>query len=74
MSKDLLGCSTARNKGTCGNRMNIRRDALEARVLNALRTRLVNPTSSPSSATPIRGRPTGCAWKVAPASTRPRPS
>ncbi|REG46400.1 hypothetical protein EQ718_06545 [Paracoccus versutus] len=43
ISKDLLGCSTARNKGTCDNRMNIRRDELEARVLNALCTRLVDP-------------------------------
>lgn len=33
ISKDLLGCATARNKGTCGNRLNIRRDALEASVL-----------------------------------------
>lgn len=38
ISKDLLGCSTARNKGTCNNRLNIRRDALEASVLNRLRT------------------------------------
>ncbi|WP_288950674.1 recombinase zinc beta ribbon domain-containing protein [uncultured Paracoccus sp.] len=43
ISKDLIGCSTARNKGTCDNRMNIRRDELESRVLNALRTRLVDP-------------------------------
>jgi hypothetical protein len=34
--KDLLGCATAR-KGTCENRVNIRRDALEASVLNGLR-------------------------------------
>ncbi|SIS91969.1 DNA modification methylase [Phaeovulum vinaykumarii] len=39
----LIGCSTARNKGTCDNRVNIRRDELESRVLNALRTRLVDP-------------------------------
>ncbi len=39
----LIGCSTARNKGTCDNRVNIRRDELEARVLNALRTKLVDP-------------------------------
>ncbi|ABL71204.1 recombinase family protein [Paracoccus denitrificans] len=43
ISKELIGCSTARNKGTCDNRMNIRRDELESRVLNALRTRLVDP-------------------------------
>jgi hypothetical protein len=28
----LLGRSTARNKGTCDNRLNIRRDVLEAHV------------------------------------------
>ena len=43
ISKDLLGCSTARNKGTCGNRLNIRRDALEASVLDGLRTHLMEP-------------------------------
>ncbi|WP_114391271.1 recombinase family protein [Notoacmeibacter marinus] len=43
ISATLVGCSTARNKGTCDNRVNIRRDELESRVLNALRTRLVDP-------------------------------
>ncbi|MFD2439948.1 recombinase zinc beta ribbon domain-containing protein [Paracoccus kondratievae] len=43
ISKDLLGCSTARNKGTCDNRINIRRDALEASVLNGLRKHLMEP-------------------------------
>lgn len=43
ISATLIGCSTARNKGTCNNRVNIRRDELESRVLNALRTRLVDP-------------------------------
>ncbi|MFE0757887.1 recombinase family protein [Inquilinus sp. NPDC058860] len=43
ISKDLLGCATARNKGTCDNRLNIRRDALEASVLNGLRTHLMEP-------------------------------
>jgi site-specific DNA recombinase len=43
ISANLVGCSTARNKGTCDNRMNIRRDQLEARVLNALRTNLMDP-------------------------------
>ncbi len=41
--KHLLGCSTARNKGTCSNRMNIRRDALEASILNGLRKHLMEP-------------------------------
>ena len=44
ISADLVGCSTARNKGTCDNRSNIRRDRLEARVLNALRDHLMEPT------------------------------
>lgn len=43
ISADLVGCSTARNKGTCSNRINIRRDRVEARVLNALRDRLMDP-------------------------------
>ena len=43
ISADLVGCSTARNKGTCDNRMNIRRDRLEERVLNALRFHLMDP-------------------------------
>lgn len=43
ISKDLLGCATARNKGTCDNRLNIRRDALEASILSGLRTHLMEP-------------------------------
>ena len=43
VSADLVGCSTARNKGTCGNRLNIRRDQLEARVATALKEHLMNP-------------------------------
>ena len=43
ISADLVGCSTARNKGTCDNRTNIRRDRLEERVLNALRFHLMDP-------------------------------
>ena len=43
ISKDLLGCSAARNKGICGNRLNIRRDALEASVMSGLRTHLMEP-------------------------------
>ena len=43
ISSQLIGCSTRRNKGTCENNMNIRRDALEARVLNALRHNLMQP-------------------------------
>src|SRR5690625_3850319 len=38
-----LGCSTARNKGVCDNRLTIRRYALEFLVLYALRTQLMAP-------------------------------
>ena len=43
LSSNLFGCSTARNKGTCHNRWNIRRDVLEASVLNGLKTHLMDP-------------------------------
>jgi site-specific DNA recombinase len=43
ISKDLLGCTAARSKGTCANRLNIRRDTLEASVLASLRTHLMAP-------------------------------
>ncbi|PIW29656.1 MAG: resolvase [Rhodospirillales bacterium CG15_BIG_FIL_POST_REV_8_21_14_020_66_15] len=43
ISKDLFGCSTARNKGTCSNRLNIRKDVLEATVLDGLRHHLMAP-------------------------------
>ncbi|WP_250698122.1 hypothetical protein [Acetobacter pasteurianus] len=32
ISKHLLGCSNARNKGICANLQNIRREVLEDRV------------------------------------------
>ncbi len=40
-----FGCSTARNKGqsVCENRLTIRRDALEATVMDGLRYRLMDP-------------------------------
>ena len=43
ISTVLLGCATARNKGTCTNRLNIRRDTLEGLVLNGLREQLMSP-------------------------------
>ncbi len=43
ISQTLMGCSTARNKGTCSNRLNIRREALEATILAGLRSRLMEP-------------------------------
>ena len=44
ISKYLLGCSKARNKGTCDNRQNIRQDELEQRITKAIRDNLMDPT------------------------------
>lgn len=38
-----IGCSTARNKGTCKNRLTISRNYLEEDILGALQSRLMNP-------------------------------
>lgn len=43
ISKDLLGCFGAHNKGICSNRLNIRRDALEKSILTGLNTHLMEP-------------------------------
>ncbi len=43
ISSSRLGCSTARNKGTCDNRMTIPREDLEEAVLNALKQHLMDP-------------------------------
>ncbi len=37
------GCSTAINKGTCSNKLTIRRDEVEAKVLDGLRHQLMHP-------------------------------
>ncbi|WP_294535228.1 recombinase family protein [uncultured Rhodoblastus sp.] len=44
ISATLVGCATARNKGTCDNRVNIRSEALESRIVGALRENLMDPT------------------------------
>jgi site-specific DNA recombinase len=41
ISQSHYGCSTARNKGTCSNLLAVRRDELEAKVLDGLRNRLM---------------------------------
>ena len=41
------GCSTARNKGTCNNLKTIRRDELEAKVLDGLKGQLMRPEPGP---------------------------
>jgi len=43
VSEHHYGCSTARNKGTCGNRLTVRQDELEGLVLAALQSRLMDP-------------------------------
>ncbi|MDK1494400.1 recombinase family protein [Sinorhizobium sp. 7-81] len=43
ISKEMLGCTNARTKGTCDNRLNIRRDTLEASILNGLDKHLMEP-------------------------------
>jgi site-specific DNA recombinase len=43
ISATLFGCAAARNRGTCGNRLNIRLDALEAMILDGLRSQLMTP-------------------------------
>jgi len=43
IGKDYLGCSTARNTGTCGNKRSIRRAAIENLVLDGLRHQLMAP-------------------------------
>jgi site-specific DNA recombinase len=43
ISANLFGCAAARNQGTCTNRLNIRRDALEVIVLDGLKSRLMDP-------------------------------
>jgi len=42
-SATLFGCATARDKGTCDNRINIRRDVLEEGILAGLKERLMDP-------------------------------
>ena len=41
-SGDTLCCATSRNKGTCDNRLTMKREVLEASVLNALRDNLMD--------------------------------
>ena len=43
VSQNHYGCSTARNKGTCHNRLTVRQDMLEGLVIGALQSRLMDP-------------------------------
>jgi site-specific DNA recombinase len=38
-----IGCANVRNKGTCSNKTTMRRDRLEATVLDGLRHHLMDP-------------------------------
>ncbi|SHK66523.1 Site-specific DNA recombinase [Shimia gijangensis] len=43
IGKAYFGCANSRNKGTCDNRLTIKRDDLEARVLSGLKDHLLHP-------------------------------
>jgi len=43
VSQKHYGCSTARNKGTCDNRLTVRQDEVEGMVIGALQSRLMDP-------------------------------
>jgi hypothetical protein len=43
ISKNLFGCATARNKGTCDNRLNIRTQQIEEIILDGLKDQLMDP-------------------------------
>ena len=43
ISQKHVGCSNARNKGTCDNRLTMKRESLEQAVLNALQNHLMEP-------------------------------
>jgi site-specific DNA recombinase len=43
VSQNHYGCSTARNKATCNNRLTVRQDELEGMVIAALQSRLMDP-------------------------------
>ncbi len=42
VSQHHYGCSSARNKGTCNNRLTMRQDGLESSILDALQHHLMN--------------------------------
>ena len=43
VGRDHFGCASSRNKGTCENRLTIKREELESRVLTGLRDQLLHP-------------------------------
>jgi site-specific DNA recombinase len=43
VGKQYYGCANMRNKGTCGNRLTIKREEFETRVLSGLKNQLLHP-------------------------------
>ncbi|ABV92145.1 recombinase [Dinoroseobacter shibae DFL 12 = DSM 16493] len=43
VGSQFYGCASVRNKGTCDNRLTIRREDLEARILSGLKEQLLQP-------------------------------
>ena len=43
VGKDYYGCANARNKGTCDNKLTVRRHRLEEAVLDGLKDKLLHP-------------------------------
>jgi len=43
LNSERVGCANARNKGTCDNKRTMRREELEALVLNGLKNHLMEP-------------------------------
>jgi site-specific DNA recombinase len=43
VGKQYYGCANTRNKGTCGNRLTIKREDFETRVLSGLKNQLLHP-------------------------------
>ena len=43
LGKSYYGCAATRNKGTCDNRLTVRKDELENRVLTGLKEELLHP-------------------------------
>ena len=43
IGKDYLACNYARRRGTCSNRVSVKRSSIETVILDALKTQLMAP-------------------------------
>ena len=67
LSSERIGCAKARYKGTCDNRHTIRRDVLDAAVLEGLQSHLMDPALCDlNSVRNTRGRRTGFIMRTMP--------